>query len=127
METEPVRWIDKVRELYEQKDEWTDIPCKNPPLGIARWPSTQTQQERYIDALCTKCPRQSECLFLALVIEERYWVWGGTSEWARVPLINLAKDKVGASFGRHWTKRTEMILRRLANLMTSKNTAKEQN
>lgn len=45
--------------------------------------------------VCASCPVQPECLEYAIVHEERYGVWGGTSERARRQMIAARRRKQG--------------------------------
>jgi WhiB family redox-sensing transcriptional regulator len=40
----------------------------------------RTERERAAAALCAGCPVRDACLAHALVVPERYGVWGGTTE-----------------------------------------------
>lgn len=74
--------------LAEEKPWATFAACKDEP-GMTFFPQTKAETEAAL-AICAICPVVDECLDHAVATNERFGVWGGTTEKQRRALARLA-------------------------------------
>lgn len=71
-----------------------DAACQDPEIGVDFYSNKPAEQKK-ARALCNECPIRFACLQFAMDTEERWGVWGGTTDIERRK--NLAIDSFGNS------------------------------
>ena len=73
--------------IVDEKPWATFASCKDHP-ELTFFPQTKTEEAAAL-AVCAVCPVRDECLDHALETNERFGVWGGTTEKQRRKLARL--------------------------------------
>lgn len=87
METDPILDLFSAP-LLEEKPWATFAACLETP-GMTFFPQTKAEARAAI-AICEVCPVREDCLDHALATNERFGVWGGTTEKERRLLLRGA-------------------------------------
>lgn len=74
--------------VQEEKPWATFAACRDAD-GMVFFPQTRSETEAAL-AVCATCPVRDECLEHALDTNERFGVWGGTTEKQRRALLRIA-------------------------------------
>jgi WhiB family redox-sensing transcriptional regulator len=73
--------------LLEEKPWATFAACRGGE-GMTFFPQSKAEEQAAL-SLCAVCPVREECLDHALVTNERFGIWGGTTEKQRRALARL--------------------------------------
>ena len=100
---ETIAGVDRIRPGWE-----THSACNGQPIEVffpdppGRHPDSRARYYQAVDTarqICDRCPVRPECLTVAVNRNERYGIWGGTSEHERRRLrkwLNTRPDQKAA-------------------------------
>ena len=74
--------------LLDEKPWATYAACADVENGMTFYPQNK-QEEREALAICSSCAVREECLSHALETNERFGIWGGTTEKQRRRLATI--------------------------------------
>jgi WhiB family redox-sensing transcriptional regulator len=84
-------WDEAVKTLRRRQLDWAeDVPCLN--MTSEMYNPYQAAQLRATKKFCSNCDAKYDCLVMALVTEETFGVWGGTTEKDRAPLLKKLEE-----------------------------------
>lgn len=97
------------RSLQMSKKSWTPISsCWNSPIGTM-FPKSNVQEIGIASTVCTTCPTIKNCLYLALIKQEEYGVWGGHTSKELQQIVKDIKKEYG-NIWIQWDEKSSAII-----------------